>query len=137
MGLFAAILILLFIVIGVGGYCVSVLALAFFGGGVSRKIALKATMSSIVYFCVSSFMIIGTPFGAPRQVTNPLYGIILTLPWSACIVLFTGFFEEIGIHNPLAIGAALNAIILALVLFLRWSKKLRSQTSDSSWRGCE
>ena len=71
----------------------------------------KSIIMATIYFVLTSFTIIGNPFAIIKVVTIPIYGIILTLPWSLIISRFVN-----SATVSLEIGAVLNAIIIYLIL---------------------
>jgi hypothetical protein len=129
-----AFLICLFIAIAGGGISMAAVVLVALGGGISRRKIAKAAIISVAYLCGTLLMIIGYHHLENRlNSCFQLAGIILTLPWSALVVI--GYLEEIWIHNPLPleICATLNAIAIFLLL----CRKPRVNVPDSGWRGCQ
>jgi hypothetical protein len=77
------------------------------------KISKKGFIIAVIYLAITSFTIIGNPFAAVKTVTIPIFGILLTLPWS---LVFPKLISSLTAE--LETGAVLNAIII-LLLFMR------------------
>ena len=125
---------LLLIAIGGGGICLVAVGIVVLDGGISRGKIAKAAMVSSIYFLGTSVMIVGYHHLENRVRTClQLVSVILTLPWSALVVI--GFIEELGLSNPLPLGfcAALNALIIFILL----CRKSTTQASESGWRGSQ
>ena len=79
----------------------------------------KAGIITGFYFVLATFTIIGNPFPEIKTVTIPIFGILLTLPWSLLIGKITS-----SITIGLELCAVLNGLIIFIYLFkLRMRKK--------------
>ena len=70
---------------------------------------------AVIYFLVTTFTIVGNPFAEPKTATVPIFGILLTLPWSLVAARFMS-----SVTLALETSAVLNAVILFFLL-ARWS----------------
>lgn len=86
---------------------------------------LKAAMGSCLYFLGTSFMVIGKPFAEHSTRSIPIFGIILTLPWSlaAAAIHYSSAMQG---TITLEICAALNAWLMFVVL----SRKAKRSCDD-------
>ena len=85
----------------------------------------KALIISVIYFIVTSFTIIGNPFAKIKVVTIPIFGILLTLPWSLILPKLISLVISITSVTAVNIVLEICAIInTALIFFLinRFSK---------------
>jgi hypothetical protein len=71
----------------------------------------KAILIAGGYFLIASFTIVGNPFAEPKTVVIPIFGILLTLPWS----LFVGKWVS-SLTLGLEAAALLNAALAFFVL---------------------
>ena len=75
----------------------------------------RAGSIALIYFLVTSFTIVGDPFAEPKTATVPIFGILLTLPWSLIVARFV---------SPVTLALETSAVLNAAILFFllgRWS----------------
>jgi hypothetical protein len=71
----------------------------------------KAVLIAGVYLAITSFLITGNPWAAQKTITMPIFGILLTLPWSLIVGRFTPSLT-IGLETAAVLNAALMILII-------------------------
>lgn len=79
----------------------------------------RAMVVSAGYFLLATFAIVGNPFVAESNVAIPIYGILLTLPWSLMAALIKYPSAAAGLA-ALEVCALLNSIILYRLIRAAW-----------------
>lgn len=91
------------------------------------------------YFLLASFAIIGNLFVAESNVEIPIYGILLTLPWSLLAALIKYSSATAGLA-ALEICALLNSILLYFLIRAAQrptGRRIDEQNSKRKWPGAD
>jgi hypothetical protein len=72
---------------------------------------IRAGIAAVIYFLIATFTIVGNPFVVESNHAIPIFGILLTIPWSLLAALLTYSSAAAGIF-ALEACALLNALPL-------------------------
>jgi hypothetical protein len=72
---------------------------------------LKPVAVSATYFLVATFTVVGNPFAASTNVAIPLWGILLTLPWSLVVPRIIS-----SLTAALEVAAIVNATVIYVIV---------------------
>ena len=75
----------------------------------------RARIVAAIYFLIATFTIVGDPFAANGNHTIPVFGILLTMPWSLMAGLLKYSSAAAG-TVALEVCALINALILYRVV---------------------